>query len=116
MTVESKTEKKVEEEKISPWLPTERETSREKYGCEILVENGSYKDVCTKKAPSDASIVKYLYEEKICLDLTRGSRTSLFDMYYDKFKSDLKSIDYGHGTIKPNVWGYAPVKSKKKRK
>mgnify|MGYP007000107850 len=39
-----------------------------------------------------------------------------FDMYWDKFKSDLKSIGYANGTIKPNLWGYKMPQQKKKRK
>ena len=51
-----------------------------------------------------------------CYDLTRGSRTKLFDMYYDKFKNNLKSIEYGGGNIKPAMWGYkTPSKSKKRK-
>ena len=49
--------------------------------------------------------------------LTRGTKITLFDMYWDKFKNGLKAIDYGKGTIKPNLWGYqAPASKKKKRK
>ena len=118
MATEVKEEKKLEKkpEKKTIWTTEERENSKLLYGCEIIIENGSLKEVSTKKAPSDASIVKYLYQEKVCLDLTRGSRTSLFDMYYDKFKGELKSIDYGHGTVKPNVWGWTPPATQKKKR
>ncbi len=105
-----------QETKKSIWSTEEKESIKAQYGCEFIVENGSYEDVCTKKAPSDAFIVKYMHEEKICFDLTRGSRTSLFDMYYDKFGLNVKSIDYGYGTIKPNLWGYKSPQQKKKRK
>ena len=42
----------------------------------------------------------------------------LFDMYYDKFKQGLKTIDYGKGTISPKLWGYSSPQNngKKKRK
>ena len=115
MTTETTTEKKAAE-KSSPWLPTERESSREKYGCEIIVENGSNTEVATKKAPTDAYIINYMHEDKVCSDLTRGTKTTLFDMYWDKFKEGLKSIEYGQGTIKPNLWGYQTPPKKKKRK
>ena len=114
MTVVKEEQKK--EEKQVLWTKEERENCKSKYGCEIIVDDGSYTDVCTKKAPSDAFIVKYMYEEKICSDLTRGSRTNIFDMYYDKVGLNLKSIDYGHGNIKPNIWGYKSPQQKKKRK
>ena len=41
-------------------------------------------------------------------------RVHLFDMYYDKFKTGLKIIDYGKGTIKPALWGYNNPKTKTK--
>ena len=110
-----KEEKKQEEKKLI-WTKEEREKIRSEYGCDIIIEDGSLEDVSTKQAPTDAYIIKYLYEDKIHLDLTRGTKISLFDMYWDKFKGDLKSIDYGNGSIKPNLWGYQAPAKKKKRK
>tara|TARA_R100000329_G_scaffold119114_1_gene98138 strand:+ start:1018 stop:1365 length:348 start_codon:yes stop_codon:yes gene_type:complete len=99
------------------WLKEEKETSKEVYGCEILIENGSLDDVMTTDAPTDAFIVTYEIDGMVHRDLTRGSRVHLFDMYYDKFKMGLKVIDYGKGGIKPNLWGYrSPTSPKKKRK
>tara|TARA_B100000902_G_scaffold283852_1_gene269848 strand:+ start:159 stop:506 length:348 start_codon:yes stop_codon:yes gene_type:complete len=110
-----KEEKKQEKKLI--WTKEEKEKLNSEYGSEILIENGSYEDVNTIKAPSDAYIIKYMHEDKICFDLTRGTKIKLFDMYWDKFKDGIKSIDYGKGTIKPNLWGYqSPKPSKKKRK
>ena len=110
------TELKKPEKKII-WSKEERDSSKEKYGCEVLIESGSLKDVSTKHFPTDSYIIKYVYDDNIHYDLTRGTKVNLFDMYWDKFKSGLKSIDYGMGTIKPNLWGYqSPKSSKKKRK
>ena len=106
------------EKKETYWTSTEKESLKETYGTEILVENGSASDVMTKEAPTDASIVTYTVDGKEHQDLTRGSRVKLFDMYYDKFKMGVKIIDYGKGTIKPALWGYnnstAPKKKKRK--
>ena len=110
-----KEEKKQEEKKLI-WTKEEREKIRSEYGCDIIIEDGSLEDVSTKQAPTDAYIIKYLHEDKVHFDLTRGSKISLFDMYWDKFKGDLKSIDYGNGSIKPNLWGYQAPAKKKKRK
>ena len=115
MTTE--TQLKKPEKKVSIWSKEEKEKLGTEYGCTIIVEDGSSEDVSTKKAPTDAYIIKYLHEDKIHFDLTRGSKITLFDMYWDKFKGNLKSIGYGNGTIKPNLWGYQAPKSKgKKRK
>ena len=115
MTTE--TQLKKPEKKVSIWSKEEKAKLGTEYGCDIVVEDGSPEDVATKNAPTDAYIIKYIYEDKIHLDLTRGTKISLFDMYWDKFKGGLKSIGYGNGSIKPNLWGYQSPKPKgKKRK
>ena len=117
--VATKEEKKLEpkpEAKFEPWSKEEKETSKTKYSCEILVSNGTLSDVHTTQAPNDAFVVKYVVEDKTILDLTRGSKTKIFDMYWDKFKSGLKSIDYGKGTISPKLWGYQTAPSRKKKR
>jgi len=110
-----KEEKKMET-KETFWTTTEKETSKEIYGTEILVENGSLDEVNTKDAPSDASIITYEIDGTVHRDLTRGPRVKLFDMYYDKFKMGLKIIDYGYGMIKPSLWGYQSATAPKKKK
>ena len=110
-----KEEKKVDK-KETFWTTTEKETSREIYGTEILIENGSLDEVMTTDAPTDASVVTYEIDGTVHRDLTRGSRVKLFDMYYDKFKMGLKIIDYGKGTIKPALWGYNNTTAPKKKK
>ena len=104
------------EKKETYWTSTEKESLKETYGTEILVENGSASDVMTKEAPTDASIVTYTVDGIEHQDLTRGSRVKLFDMYYDKFKMGVKIIDYGKGTIKPALWGYNNTTAPKKKK
>ena len=98
------------------WTPTEKESLKETYGTEILIENGSLDEVMTSDAPSDAWIITYEVEGEVHRDLTRGTRVKLFDMYYDKFKMGVKIIDYGKGTIKPNLWGYQNTQGPKKKK
>ena len=109
-----KEEKKVEKRETY-WTPTEKDSLKEMYGTEILVENGSSADVMTKEAPTDASIVTYTVDGKEHQDLTRGSRVKLFDMYYDKF-TNVKRIEYGQGMIKPSLWGYSGEATPKKKK
>ena len=67
------------------WTTEERKNSKEKYGCEIIISNGSSKDVTTKNAPTDAYIVKYVQEDMVRYDLTRGTKISLFDIDYTIF-------------------------------
>ena len=101
------------------WTPTEKESLKEKYGCEILVERAKKDQLSSTQFPTDAYIVEYTIEDEIMYDLTRGTQVTLFDMYYDKFKMGLKIIDYGKGIIKPSLWGYqgqgqGPKKKKRK--
>ena len=103
------------EKNMESWTSVEKETCKSKYNCEILIQNGSYKDVCIKEVPNDAYIIKYLLEDKICFDLTRGTRIKLFDMYWDKFRNNLKSIDFGYGRINPKLWGHKNPEKKKRR-
>ena len=103
-------------EKKMIWSKEERDGSKEKYGSEIIVENGSYEDVNTKQAPTDAYIIQYVHDDQVRYDLTRGTKVTIFDMYWDKFKDGIKSIGYGKGTVKPNLWGYSSPTKKKKRK
>jgi hypothetical protein len=104
------------ENRMDHWTPSEKETCKSRYGCDILIENGSYADVSTKEAPNDARIIEYLVEDKTCYDLTRGTKTRLFDMYWDKFRSNLKSINFGYGRINPKLWGYSSKNSKSKKR
>ena len=112
----SQTEKSEKPEKRETyWTSTEKESLKESYGTEILIENGKPADVQTKDAPTDASIVTYTVDGIEHQDLTRGSRVKLFDMYYDKF-TNVKRIEYGQGTIKPSLWGYSSEAAPKKKK
>ena len=114
-----KEEKKLEpkpEAKFEPWTKEERESSKDKYCCEILVSNGSLADVNSVQVPTDAFIIKYVVDDKTILDLSRGTKTKLFDMYWDKFKDGLKSIEYGKGTVSPKLWGYQTAPSRKKKR
>tara|TARA_B100001996_G_scaffold101634_1_gene76237 strand:+ start:572 stop:955 length:384 start_codon:yes stop_codon:yes gene_type:complete len=113
-------QKPVKKEEI--WSTEEKSKIKSQYGCEMLVENGSRQDVSISDVPTDAYIVSYsVYESgelgETKFDLTRGTKTNLFDMYYDKFKHGLKNIEYGQGTISPKVWGHrVKQQGKKKRK
>ena len=55
-------------EKKMIWTKEERDGSKEKYGCEVLIESGSLKDVSTKNFPTDSYIIKYVYDDNIHYD------------------------------------------------
>ena len=123
MTNETKevSELKKPEKKVSLWSTEEANNIKSVYGCELLVENGSLQDVNAVEYPTDAYIVSYAVFESGKLgetkyDLTRGTKTNLFDMYYDKFKQGLKDIQYGQGNISPKVWGHRTKQAGKKKR
>ena len=61
----SKAEKSEKPEKREVyWTATEKETLKETYGTEILIENGSLDEVMTTDAPSDAWIITYEIDGK----------------------------------------------------
>jgi len=100
-------EKKEEEDKLNPY----------DYSCEILLSKTTLEKANDKKFPSDAYLVWYTIDGKEMLDLTRSSKQSnIFDMYYDKYKKELKRIEWGMGTINPTMWGYRQSDKKKKKK
>ena len=108
-------QKPVKKEEI--WTTEEKGKIKSEYGCEMLVENGSLQDVSSPEYPTDAYIITYTLDDQVKYDLTRGTKTNLFDMYYDKFKRGLRDIQYGKGTISPKVWGHRTKQAgKKKRK
>ena len=97
------------------WLPMEKEESKSKYGCEILIDNGNLNQVSTRDAPNDAKIVEYEFQGKTCYDLTRSQKdVNIFDMYYDKFGA-VKAIKFGYGTHNPKLWGENNSEKKKKK-
>ena len=48
--------------------------------------------------------------------MVRGTRTRIFDMYYDKYgPGAVQKIDFGYGRTNPKLWGYKQPDKKKKR-
>tara|TARA_X000000368_G_scaffold405684_1_gene383104 strand:- start:99 stop:512 length:414 start_codon:yes stop_codon:yes gene_type:complete len=118
---EGTTELKKPEKKVSLWTTEEAGNIKSVYGCELLVENGSLQDVNSVEYPTDAYIVSYAVFESGKLgetkyDLTRGTKTNLFDMYYDKFKQGLRDIQFGQGNISPKLWGHRVKQAGKKKR
>lgn len=64
---------------------------------------------CDKKLPSDCHLVTYMNKEgKEQVDVVRAyTMSEIFDAYYDdlKGKGEVKSIESGFGTIRPNLFG-----------
>ena len=111
----TKTEKKVAEEAKKP----EKKFDTSVYSCEIILEKTTKEKADDRQLPTDAFNVFYTVDGKEHLDVTRSEKmVNVFDMYYDRYgKGVVQKIDYGAGTIRPNLWGAkVPTKQKKRRK
>ena len=107
------TDKKVEDQKKeeSKFKPSD-------YWCDIILEKTTQEKALDRKLPTDAFNVTYVVEGETCLDVTRSEKmANVFDMYYDRYgKGVVQKIEYGHGTIRPNLWGVKAPEKKKRRK
>ena len=101
---------------VVEWTPEEKTNLPPRYGCQILVEDASFQEQRDSSFPSDAYLIFYVINGKSCVDICRGSRVKIFDLYYDKFGSNvIQKIDWGYGKVNPKLWGYqAPQKKKRK--
>ena len=106
-----KTEKKAEP-------PKQIENKTAQYSCQIVLEKTTLEKAQDKQLPSDAFNVTYVVDGKEHLDVTRSEKmANVFDMYYDKYgPGSVKSINYGHGTIRPNLWNVKPPERKKRKR
>ena len=107
------TENKVAEEKKE-----EVKFNPADYWCEIILEKTTREKAEDKKLPTDAFNVFYVVEGKEYLDVTRSEKMmNIFDMYYDRYgKDSVQKIDYGAGSVRPNLWGIKAPQKKKRRK
>ena len=114
MTTKTETEKKVAEELKKP----EKAFDPSVYSCEIIFERTTSEKSQDRQLPTDAFIVKYKHEDTSYIDVTRSEKmANIFDMYYDRYgKGAVQKIDFGHGTIRPNLWGAKVTPKRKKRK
>jgi hypothetical protein len=84
--------------------------------CIVHIEN------CDENAPKDKSlpvnsylVTYHLDGKKICDIVICHKRADVFDMYWDKYRKDLKSIEWTDGTVSARLWGHKAKESKKKR-
>jgi hypothetical protein len=86
------------------------------YGCDILLQDTTIDKAKDSSFPNDAYLIWYEVEDKKCLDLVRGSRVRIFDMYYDKYgPGAVKKIDFGYGRTNPKLWGIKQPEKKKRK-
>tara|TARA_E500000331_G_scaffold356483_1_gene414967 strand:+ start:708 stop:1055 length:348 start_codon:yes stop_codon:yes gene_type:complete len=114
MTTKVKPETEVTEAK-----KPEKKFNPADYYCEIILERTTKEKAEDKSFPTDAFNVYYVADGEEYLDVTRSEKMmNIFDMYYDGYgKGAVKRIDYGAGSVRPNLWGLKkPPERKRKRK
>jgi len=86
------------------------------YGCEILLEKTTLEKAKDTSFPNDAYLIWYNVDGEKCIDLVRGTRVRIFDMYYDKFGPGVvQKIDFGYGRTNPRLWGIKQPEKKKRK-
>jgi hypothetical protein len=86
------------------------------YGCEILLEKTTVENAKDSSFPNDAYLIWYNLDGRDYIDLVRGTRVRIFDMYYDKYgPGSVQKIDFGYGRTNPKLWGYKQPEKKKRK-
>lgn len=107
---------KIDKEVILEWTQEEKTTLPPRYGCQILLENTTIERAKDPSFPNDAYLIWYEVDGKTYIDLCRGTRVKVFDLYYDKFgPGSVKKIDFGYGRTNPKIWGYKQPEKKKRK-
>jgi hypothetical protein len=108
--------KQEEETKMAEEKNLPKQILPHEYGCEIILQNTSVDIAKDSSFPNDAYLIWYVLDNVQYLDLVRGKRVSIFDLYYDTYgKRAVQKIDFGYGRVNPKLWGYKQPEKKKKR-
>jgi hypothetical protein len=83
--------------------------------CKVVHENCEKEAAKDKSLPLNSYLVTYFLEDKLAYDIVVcNKRVSVFDMYWDKYRENLKDIKWTDGKVNPKTWGYKPPEKKKK--
>jgi hypothetical protein len=86
------------------------------YGCDVLLERTTLEKAKDTSFPNDAYLIWYNVGSEQYIDLVRGSRVRIFDMYYDRFgPGSIQKIDFGYGRTNPKLWGIKQPEKKKRK-
>jgi hypothetical protein len=84
--------------------------------CRVLHENCNRSLANDRELPNNSFLVTYLINDKFSYDIVIcNKRVDVFDFYWDKYREDLKKIEWTEGRVNPKLWDYKPSgKSSKK--
>ena len=98
------------------WSQDEKKNLPPNYGCQLIYDKASPEQVRDTNVPNDAYLVTYIVDGEVYVDVCRGKRVKIFDLYYDKFgPGSVMNIDFGYGKVNPKRWGYTPSKKDKRK-
>jgi hypothetical protein len=104
-----------EKKKMAEYSKKEKKVLPHEYGCEVLLEKTTIDKAKDTSYPNDAYLIWYNVDDEEHLDLVRGSRVRIFDMYYDRLgPKSIQKIDFGYGRTNPKLWGLKQPEKKKK--
>ena len=105
-----------EKRKMAESSRREKKVLPHEYGCHVLLEKTTIQNAKDTSFPNDAYLVWYNVNDEEFIDLVRGSRVRIFDMYYDRFgPGAIQKIDFGYGRTNPKLWGYKQPEKKKRK-
>jgi hypothetical protein len=82
-----------------------------------LHENCNPQEDNNTKLPYTAYLVEYKVDEEVRYDIAMGDKqVDVFDVYYDKYKTNFISMKQSEGRVAPNRWNVQPPAPKKKKR
>ena len=103
-----------EKTKMAETSKKEKKVLPHEYGCEVLLEKTTLERAKDSSFPNDAYLIWYHHNNEDCIDLVRGTRVRIFDMYYDRFGSDaILKIDLD---MEEQIPKFGDTNNQKKRK
>jgi len=85
------------------------------YGVTVIITNCDRSAAKDKSLPNGSYLMTCEYDGEQWYDIVMGSRSSIFDSYYDRFGNVIKRMEWTSGNVSPKMWGYTPKEEKKKR-
>lgn len=83
--------------------------------CKVVHEKCEKEVAKDKSLPVNSYLVTYLLEDKLTYDIVIcDKRANAFDIYWDKYRENLKSIEWTDGKVNAKTWGYKPPERKRK--
>lgn len=83
--------------------------------CKVVHEKCEKEVAKDKSLPVNSYLVTYLLEDKLTYDIVIcNKRADAFDIYWDKYRENLKSIEWTDGKVNAKTWGYKPPERKRK--